>query len=86
MIGMAWIAAAALAGVEVNTANQAELEAVRGVGVAMSTLILEERGKAAFKDWADFAGRVPGVGGRNAARLSAAGLTVNGAALTTAAK
>ncbi len=78
MIGLAWMAAAALAGVEVNTASQAELEAVRGVGVVLSTVILEERQRRPFTSWADFAVRVPGTGGRNAAKLSGGGLTVNG--------
>jgi len=81
MSGAAWLMMAALAGIEVNTASQAELEAVRGIGVSTSTLILAEREKAAFKDWADFATRIPGVGGRNAAKLSASGVTVNGSAL-----
>lgn len=81
MIGLAWLAAAALASVEVNSASQAELEAVQGIGVAMSTVIIAERRRRTFDDWADFAARVPGVGGRNAARLSSSGLVVNGAAL-----
>jgi len=72
------LATVAFAATEVNTATRAELEAVRGVGTLIADTILVERKKGAFKDWADFVGRVRGVSDRNAARLSAAGLTVDG--------
>jgi competence protein ComEA len=77
--------AAALAAVEVNQASLAELEAVKGVGTAMAGKILDERQRGAFKDWPDLVERVKGIGAGNAARFSAAGLTVNGAAFTGAA-
>jgi competence protein ComEA len=44
----------------------------------MSKAILEERSKGEFKDWADFQKRVKGVGEKKAAKLSEAGLQVNG--------
>jgi competence protein ComEA len=78
-------AAAAFAAADVNTATRAELEAVRGVGPGIAEAILDERRKGAFKDWADFVTRVKGVNDRNAARLSAAGLTVGGARLNSSA-
>jgi competence protein ComEA len=65
---------------DVNQANQAELEAVKGIGTAMSARILDERKKSAFKDWGDLIDRVKGLGPGNAARFSEAGLTVAGAA------
>jgi competence protein ComEA len=78
---MAFFAAVAFAAaVDVNKANQAELEAVKGIGPAIATKILDERKKAPFKDWNDMIERVKGVGESNAARFSAEGLTVNGAA------
>jgi competence protein ComEA len=61
---------------EVNTASQAELEQLRGVGVALSERLLDERAKRPFADWKDLRARVPGLGRKQAARLSAAGLRV----------
>ena len=66
----------AQATVDANRATQAELEAVRGVGPGLAETILTERRKALFKSWPDFVARVKGVGVASAARLAAAGLTV----------
>ena len=77
---LALFAAAAFAAVDVNKATQAELEAVKGIGPAISVKILDERKKGSFKDWQDLVVRVKGVGEGNAAKFSSEGLTVNGAA------
>jgi competence protein ComEA len=66
--------------VEVNRANQAELEMIKGIGPQLSGKILAERGKQPFKDWQDLIQRLSGVGQVRAAKLSQAGLLVNGAA------
>ena len=79
---LALFAAVAFAAIDVNKATQAELEAVKGIGPAISGKILDERKKAPFKDWEDMVVRVKGVGEGNAAKFSAEGLTVNGAAFT----
>jgi competence protein ComEA len=76
---------AAFAAVDVNKATQAELEAVKGIGPATATKILDERKKAPFKDWADLITRVKGVGDANAVKFSDAGLTVGGASFKGAA-
>ena len=68
----------AFAQVDVNKADQAALDSVKGIGPAKSKAILEERSKGEFKDWADFEKRVKGIGDKNAAKLSEAGLQVNG--------
>jgi competence protein ComEA len=69
----------AFAQVDVNKADAAALDSVKGVGPSMSKKILDERTKNGdFKDWADFQKRVKGVGEKNAAKLSQAGLQVNG--------
>ena len=81
----ALFAAAACAAVDVNQANRAELEAVKGVGPSLASEILDARRLGRFRDWADFVARVKGVSQRNAARFSAAGLTVGGAAYEGAA-
>ena len=77
---LALLAAAAFAATDVNKADQAELEAIKGIGPALSQRLLDERKKSAFKDWPDVIERVKGIGSGNAARFSAAGLTVNGSA------
>lgn len=68
----------AFAQVDVNKADAAALDAVKGIGPAKTKAILDERKKGEFKDWADLEQRVKGIGGKNAAKLSAAGLVVNG--------
>lgn len=77
---LALLAAAAFAAVDVNKATQADLESIKGIGPVIATKILDERKKASFKDWDDMVTRVKGVGEHNAAKFSADGLTVNGAA------
>lgn len=78
-------AVAAFAAVDVNKASAAELDGIKGIGPATSTRIIDERKKGQFKDWQDFIDRVKGVGEGNAAKFSAEGLTVNGAAFKGAA-
>ena len=81
LLGLALLVsfASAFAQVEVNKADQATLEGIRGVGPKLSKAILDERKKGGeFKDWADLESRVKGVGDKSAVRLSNAGLTVNG--------
>ncbi|MEO8279879.1 MAG: helix-hairpin-helix domain-containing protein [Ideonella sp.] len=71
-------AAAAFAAVDINKADQAMLESIKGIGPAMSTRLIDERKKSPFKDWSDMIERVKGVGTGNAGKFSEAGLTVNG--------
>ena len=68
----------AFAQVDVNKADAAALDAVKGIGPVKSKAILEERKKGDFKDWTDFEKRVKGIGEKSAVKLSAAGLVVNG--------
>jgi competence protein ComEA len=69
----------AFAAVEINTADQAALDGIAGIGPATSRAILDERKKNGnFKDWPDLEQRVRGIGDRNSVKLSAAGLVVNG--------
>lgn len=75
----------AFAEVDVNKADQAALDGIKGIGPKMSKSILDERKKGGdFKDWNDLESRVKGIGEKNAAKLSANGLTVNGQALSKA--
>jgi competence protein ComEA len=77
-------AAACFAAVDVNKANAAELDSIKGIGPAISTKILAERKKSNFKDWSDFISRVKGVGEGNAVKFSSQGLTVNGTSFKSA--
>ncbi|MBC7513426.1 MAG: helix-hairpin-helix domain-containing protein [Herminiimonas sp.] len=68
----------AFAQVDVNKADQAALDGIKGIGPATSKKILDERSKGgAFKDWPDLEKRVKGIGAKNAVKMSQAGLTVN---------
>ena len=78
-------AALAFAAVEVNTGTAADLDSIKGIGPGLSGKIMDERKKAAFKDWNDLISRVNGVGATSAAKYSAQGLTVNGSAFSGAA-
>lgn len=69
---------------ELNSATQAQLESLRGIGTAASERIIQERALRAFDGWADFTQRVKGFKSAMARRLSDAGLTVNGQVLPVA--
>lgn len=73
----------ATAAVEVNAARESELDGLPGLGPATTRQILAERARQPFADWQDLLARVKGLGPRNAARHSAAGLRVNGLAYPT---
>jgi competence protein ComEA len=75
---LAFLSFAVFAAVDANKGSAAELDAVKGIGPTISTRIIDERKKGDFKDWADFVSRVKGVGEASAAKMSDAGLTVNG--------
>ena len=73
----------ATAQVDVNRADSAMLDSVKGIGPATAKRILDERSKGGhFKDWPDFDARVKGIGEKSATKLSQAGLTVNGRAIS----
>ncbi len=79
VMGLLMFTGSALAAVEVNSADQAALDSIAGVGPATSRAIIAEREKNGnFRDWSDLEQRVKGIGGRNIVKLSAAGLVVNG--------
>ena len=82
---LALFATLAMAAVDVNKATEAQLDGVKGIGPVTSKLIMAERKKGEFKSWEDFIERVKGVGEGRAEKLSAEGLTVNGATYKAAA-
>lgn len=78
-------ATASFAAVDVNTATEAELDGIKGIGPGLSSKILAERKSGDFKDWNDFIGRVSGVGNKSAVNFSKDGLTVGGKKFSAAA-
>lgn len=69
----------AFAQVDVNKADQAALDGIKGIGPATSKAILDERKRGGnFADWADLEKRVKGIGDKRSVKLSQAGLLVNG--------
>ncbi len=79
LLGSMMFAGVAVAAVEVNSADQAALDSIPGVGPSTSRAIIAERDKnGKYRDWTDLQQRVKGIGERNVVKLSAAGLVVNG--------
>jgi competence ComEA-like helix-hairpin-helix protein len=69
----------AFAAVDVNTADQAALDSVKGLGPVKSKAIVDERAKnGPFKDADDLATRVKGLGTKSVAKLEENGLTIGG--------
>lgn len=79
-------AVACVSALEINSASEAELDSIKGIGPGTSSKILDERKKAAFTDWNDLITRVKGIGKNKSADFSKEGITVNGAAYQPAAR
>lgn len=77
-LGALLLCATCWAAVDVNQASEAELDGIKGIGPSLSGKILQARQQAPFKDWPDLMQRVKGISTKSAAKLSAAGLSVNG--------
>jgi len=63
---------------DINHANEAELDSVKGMGPSLSAKVLKARSQGPFKDWPDLMQRVSGIRHNKAQQFSAQGLTVNG--------
>ncbi|HEY1608915.1 MAG TPA: helix-hairpin-helix domain-containing protein [Paraburkholderia sp.] len=73
------LSAALASAVEVNTADEATLETVKGIGPAHAKAIIDERTKnGPFRSVDDLVDRVKGIGPKSVQNLEAAGLTING--------
>ena len=68
---------------DINTASQAQLEQLDGIGPGLAERILSARAKAPFSDWSDLRRRVSGIGPKLARKLSDQGLRVEGLAFPT---
>lgn len=84
LLGLAWCRGSAQEQdltpplLELNTASRAELESLPGVGPSLAGQLLTVRAQSGFRDWQDLARRVRGMGPKLQARLSGAGLRING--------
>ena len=63
---------------EINQANEAELDSIKGMGPAMTRKVLAARADKLFTDWKDLMSRVAGIGKAKAQQFSAQGVLVNG--------
>ena len=68
---------AALA-LDINQANEAELDSIKGMGPSLSAKVLKARTQGPFKDWADLMRRVSGIRQNKAQQFSEQDMTVNG--------
>jgi competence protein ComEA len=72
------LASSSALALDINQANEAELDSVKGMGPALSAKVLKARAQGAFKDWPDLMQRVSGIRQNKAQQFSEQGLTVNG--------
>jgi len=79
------VAGVAFAAVDANKGSAADLDALKGVGPALSKRIVDARQQSPFKDWNDLMSRVKGVKNKFATKLSTEGMTVNGESFSGAA-
>ena len=63
---------------DINHANEAELDSLKGMGPSLNAKVLAARSQSPFKDWADLMQRVSGIRHNKAQQFSEQGLTVNG--------
>lgn len=80
-----WVCGGASA-LELNSATEAQLDGLRGLGPSSTARILKARDAAPFQNWEDFMARVKGIKPATAAKFSSQGLTVNGAPYAPEAK
>ena len=65
---------------EINQANEAELDSIKGMGPAMTRKVLNARAEKPFINWKDLMSRVTGIGKNKAQQFSDQGVLVNGLA------
>ena len=66
---------------EINQANEAELDSIKGMGPAMTRKVSAARTERLFMNWTDLMSRVTGIGKAKAQQFSDQGVLVNGLAL-----
>ncbi len=82
----AWFGTA-LAAVDINTATEAQLQALKGIGPSTSRAIVDERNAhGPYKNADDLSARVKGLGAKSLNKLEVQGLSVPGSAGADTAK
>lgn len=77
LVALGW-SGGALA-LDLNTATEAQLKGVRGIGPKTAQIILEERERGGrYESFSDLSDRVKGIGPKKASALQAAGLAIEG--------
>ena len=85
LLTLTWFGAA-WAAVDVNTATEAQLQDLKGIGPSTARAIVKDRSDhGAYKNADDLSKRVKGLGPKSLAKLEAQGLSVPGGSGATAA-
>jgi len=84
LLTLTWFGAA-WAAVDVNTATEAQLQDLKGIGPSTARAIVKDRSDhGAYKNADDLSKRVKGLGPKSLAKLEAQGLSVPGGATASA--
>jgi competence protein ComEA len=82
LVGILACACLSLWALEINQANEAELDNIKGMGPAMTRKVLIARAERPFANWKELMLRVSGIGKAKAQQFSDQGVLVNGLAFT----
>jgi competence protein ComEA len=82
IVGILACACLSVWALEINQANEAELDSIKGMGPAMTRKVLMARAEKPFTNWKDLMSRVIGIGKNKAQQFSDQGVLVNGLAFT----
>jgi len=78
LVGILACACLSVSALEINQANEAELDSIKGMGPAMTRKVLIARAEKPFTNWKDLMFRVSGIGKAKAQQFSDQGVVVNG--------
>ena len=78
LVGILACACLSVSALEINQANEAELDSIKGMGPAMTRKLLIARDEKPFTNWKDLMLRVSGIGKAKAQQFSDQGVVVNG--------
>jgi competence protein ComEA len=78
LVGALACACLSVLALEINQANEAELDSIKGMGPAMTRKVLVARADKPFMNWKDLMSRVTGIGKTKAQQFSEQGVLVNG--------
>ena len=82
LVGVLACACLSVLALEINQANEAELDSIKGMGPAMTRKVMTVRAEKPFSNWKDLMLRVSGIGKAKAQQFSDQGVLVNGLAFT----